>query len=67
MSHTTSSSIYKGAKKLMSEKQIDQICCMTTNDPYVLDLWRKELGESEILFLSDGNNEFLLSLINKKS
>ena len=51
----------KGAKKLMSEKGIDQICCMTTNDPYVLDLWRKELGESEILFLSDGNNEFLLS------
>ena len=51
----------KGAKELMSKKQIDQICCMTTNDPYVLDLWRKELGESEILFLSDGNNEFLLS------
>ena len=51
----------KGARELMSEKQIDQICCMTTNDPYVLDLWRKELGESEILFLSDGNNEFLLS------
>ena len=51
----------KGAKKLMSEKLIDQICCMTTNDPYVLDLWRKELGDSEILFLSDGNNEFLLS------
>ncbi len=51
----------KGAKKLMSEKKIDQLCCMTTNDPYVLDLWRKELGESEILFLSDGNNEFLVS------
>ena len=27
----------------------------------MLDLWRKELGESEILFLSDGNNEFLKS------
>ena len=51
----------KGAKKLMSEKQIDQICCMTTNDPYVLDLWRKDFGKSEILFLSDGNNEFLKS------
>ena len=51
----------KGAKKLMSEKQIDQICCMTTNDPYVLDLWRKDLGDSEIIFLSDGNNEFLNS------
>ena len=48
-----------GAKKLMSEKKIDLICCMTTNDPYVLDLWRKELGYSKILFLSDGNNEFL--------
>ena len=34
---------------------------MTTNDPYVLDLWRKELGGSKILFLSDGNNEFLES------
>ena len=50
-----------GAKKLMSEKNIDQIYCMTTNDPYVLDLWRKELGDSNILFLSDGNNEFLES------
>ena len=50
-----------GAKRLMSEKKIDQICCMTTNDPYVLDLWRKDFGKSEILFLSDGNNEFLKS------
>jgi peroxiredoxin len=45
----------------MSEKKVDLICCMTTNDPYVLDLWRKELGDSKILFLSDGNNEFLES------
>ena len=34
---------------------------LTTNDPYVLDLWRKDLGDSEIIFLSDGNNEFLNS------
>ena len=50
-----------GAKKLMSKKSIDKICCIASNDPYVLDYWRKELGDSEILFLSDGNNEFLLS------
>ena len=43
----------------MSKKNIDLICCITTNDPFVLDLWRKELGESKILFLSDGNHEFL--------
>ena len=50
-----------GAKKLMSEKSIDKICCIASNDPYVLDYWRKELGDSEILLLSDGNDEFLRS------
>ena len=50
-----------GAEKIIKEKKLDIICCMTTNDPYVLDLWRKDFGKSEILFLSDGNNEFLKS------
>ncbi len=44
---------------LMNEKGIDLICCITTNDPFVLDLWRQELGQSKIKFLSDGNQEFL--------
>ena len=44
---------------LMTEKNIDMICCITTNDPFVLDLWRQELGQSKIKFLSDGNEEFL--------
>ena len=35
------------------------ICCITTNDPYVLDLWRKDLGKTIIKFLSDGNEEFM--------
>ena len=43
----------------MNEKGIDLICCITTNDPFVLDLWRQELGQSKIKFLSDGNQEFL--------
>ena len=51
----------KGADKLMISKQIDLICCITTNDPYVLDLWRESLGNSKITFLSDGNLEFLNS------
>ena len=50
-----------GAKELMSKKSIDKICCIASNDPYVIDYWRKELGDSEILFLSDGNDEFLKS------
>ena len=44
---------------LMTEKKIDMVCCITTNDPFVLDLWRQELGQSKIKFLSDGNEEFL--------
>ena len=44
---------------LMTEKKIDMVCCITTNDPYVLDLWKQKLGQSKIKFLSDGNGEFL--------
>ena len=44
---------------LMNKKGIDMICCIATNDPFVLDLWRHELGHSKIKFLSDGNQEFL--------
>jgi len=44
---------------LMTEKKIDMVCCITTNDPFVLDLWRQKLGQSKIKFLSDGNGEFL--------
>lgn len=49
----------KNCDEMMSEKKIDLICCITTNDPFVLDLWRKELGHSKIKFLSDGNQEFM--------
>lgn len=49
----------KGADQLISEKNINQICCITNNDPYVLDQWRLSLGSTKITFLSDGNFEFL--------
>ena len=53
----------KGAEQLMSEKNIDKICCITTNDPFVLDKWQQSLGESKIVFLSDGNFDFSSSKI----
>ena len=49
----------QNCEALMTEKGIDMICCITTNDPFVLNLWRQELGQSKIKFLSDGNQEFL--------
>ena len=47
-----------GADKLMKIKKVNQIYCMTTNDPEILDKWRKDLGASSLIFLSDGNLEF---------
>ena len=49
----------KGVDQLINEKGINQICCITNNDPFVLDHWRLSLGASKIIFLSDGNYEFL--------
>ena len=49
----------KGVDQLINEKGINQICCITNNDPFVLDHWRLSLGATKITFLSDGNFEFL--------
>ena len=49
----------KGVDRLINEKGVDQICCITNNDPFVLDHWRLSLGATKITFLSDGNFEFL--------
>ena len=49
----------KDGDRLINEKKVDQICCITNNDPFVLDQWRISLGSSKITFLSDGNFEFL--------
>ena len=49
----------KGVDKLINVKNLNQICCITNNDPFVLDHWRSSLGATKITFLSDGNFEFL--------
>ena len=49
----------KGVDQLINVKKLNQICCMTNNDPFVLDHWRLSLGATKITFLSDGNFEFL--------
>ena len=49
----------KGVDQLINVKKLNQICCITNNDPFVLDNWRLSLGATKITFLSDGNFEFL--------
>lgn len=45
-------------------KGIDQIVCMASNDPFVIDAWGKKLGvnPSHITMLCDGNGDFARAL-----
>jgi peroxiredoxin len=45
------------------QKGIDQVFCVSVNDPFVMDAWRKSLGVSEeISFLADGSGTWVKSL-----
>lgn len=37
---------------------IDEIVCISVNDPFVMDQWRRDQGAEEITFLPDGNGNF---------
>ena len=43
---------------LKKEKNIDEIYCISLNDPYVMQQWFISLKSNGIIFLSDGNGEF---------
>ena len=43
---------------LKKEKNIDDIYCVSVNDPYVMQQWSISLKAMGIIFLSDGNAEF---------
>ncbi|KAF8817921.1 redoxin domain-containing protein [Cardiosporidium cionae] len=43
-------------------KGIDEIYCLSVNDPFVMNAWKKTLGMKKVKFLPDGNCEFSNSL-----
>ena len=43
---------------LKREKNIDDIYCVSVNDPYVMQQWSISLKAIGVIFLSDGNAEF---------
>mgnify|MGYP003312312121 CR=1 FL=1 len=49
---------YEGNFKKFQALQIDGIYCISVNDCFVMNSWRKELGSQNIVFLPDGNGEF---------
>lgn len=42
----------------LHKKNFDEVCCLASNDPIILELWRNEFKNPKITFISDGNLEF---------
>lgn len=42
----------------LKSKGIDEIACISVNDPFVMAAWNKSDGSDQITMLADGNGEF---------
>ena len=42
----------------LKSKGIDEIACVSVNDPFVMSAWNKADGSNDITMLADGNGEF---------
>ncbi len=43
-------------------KGIDEIACVSVNDPFVMSAWNERDGSSDITMIADGNGEFTEAL-----
>jgi peroxiredoxin len=48
--------VEKGAE--LKGKGIDEIACISVNDPFVMNAWGERDGSADITMLADGNGEF---------
>ena len=46
----------------LKQKGIDEIACVSVNDPFVMSAWGGSAGSDDIVMLSDGNGEFAEAL-----
>lgn len=54
---------YSANAKAIKAKGVDQIICLTVNDPFVLQAWSKTSGvKDELIFFSDGNADLTKAL-----
>ena len=49
---------YNELAPLFKSKGIDQIVCISVNDPFVMEEWGKDQEAQNVLLLPDGNGEF---------
>ena len=46
----------------LKAKGVDEIACISVNDPFVMSAWNERDGSSDITMLADGNGEFTEAL-----
>ncbi|PIQ26672.1 glutathione peroxidase [bacterium (Candidatus Blackallbacteria) CG17_big_fil_post_rev_8_21_14_2_50_48_46] len=49
---------YNALAPVFRENGVDEIVCLSVNDAFVMDAWKKDQGADQIRFLPDGNGEF---------
>lgn len=49
---------YERLHSVFKENGIDDIYCVSVNDPFVMDAWAKDQGAKNVKLLPDGNAEF---------
>ncbi len=42
----------------LKQRGVDEIACVSVNDPFVMQAWKDKDGSDEITMLADGNGEF---------
>ncbi|MBT9546120.1 MAG: glutathione peroxidase [Candidatus Sericytochromatia bacterium] len=60
---------YNALAPVFRENGVDEIVCLSVNDAFVMDAWKKDQSAEQIRFLPDGNGEFseALGLLVDKS
>lgn len=49
---------YEELADAFAEVGVDEICCISVNDGFVMEAWKREQGVSRVTFLPDGNGTF---------
>lgn len=53
---------YVARAKAFKEKGVDQLICLSVNDPFVMQAWGEASGVKGVMLLSDGNGELTKAL-----
>ena len=49
---------YNQLQPLFAERGIDEVVCVSVNDAFVMDEWKRSQNADRVTFLPDGNGEF---------